>query len=152
MGHYLLHAGSVPWQDQLLYAGLIIAGIAALFCVFWWRRRAARPQQGDFAALASQARLQDALEQQNASPLEDAAQAWQQTQHAMETVKSGVHRALALIYMLLSGLGFLIGLTAVLSSVFRFPDISWGSLLFWLALSAASGWFMRVQWRDLRAK
>jgi hypothetical protein len=152
MGHYLLHAGSVPWQDQLLYAGLIIAAIAALFGVFWWRKRAARPQQGDFAALASQARVQDALDQQNASPLENAAEAWQQTQQAMETVKSGIRRALALVFMLLSGLGFLISLTAVLSTVFRFPDISWGSLLFWLALGAACGWFARVQWRDFRVK
>lgn len=152
MGHYLLHAGSVPWQDQLLYAGLIIAAIAALFGVFWWRKRAARPQQGDFAALASQARLQDALAQQNASPLEDAAEAWQQTQQAMDTLKSGVHRALALVFVMLSGLGLLISLSAVLSTVFRFPDISWGSLLFWLALGVACGWFARVQWRDFRGK
>ena len=96
MGHYLLHAGSVPWQDQLLYAALIVAAIAALFGLFWWRKRASRPRQGDFAALASQARLQDALNQQNASPLDDAAEAWQQTQQAMATVKTGIHRALAL--------------------------------------------------------
>lgn len=152
MGHYLLHAGSVPWQDQLLYAGLIIAAIAALFVLFWWRKRAARPQQGDFAALASQARVQDALNQQNASPLEDAAEAWQQTQQAMDTVKTGIHRALALVFMLLSGLGLLICFIAVLGGAFKFPDIAWGSLLFWLALGAACAWFMRAQWRDLRGK
>ena len=152
MGHYLLHAGQVPWQDQLLYAALIVAAIALLFGVFWWRKRAARPRQGDFAALASQANLQEALAQQNASPLEDAAEAWQQTQEAMATVKSGVHRVLALLFALLSGLGFLISLTAVLGDAFRFPNISWGSLLFWLALGAVCAWFARAQWRDFRGK
>ncbi|WP_294768999.1 hypothetical protein [uncultured Rhodoferax sp.] len=152
MGHYLLHAGSVPWQDQLLYAALIVAAIAALFGLFWWRKRASRPRQGDFAALASQARLQDALNQQNASPLDDAAEAWQQTQQAMATVKTGIHRALALVFMLLSGLGFLISLMAVLSDIFKFPNVAWGSLLFWLALGVACAWFMRAQWRDLRGK
>lgn len=152
MGHYLLHAGSVPWQDQLLYAGLIVAAIAALFGLFWWRKRASRPAQGDFAALATQANVAEALEAQNRSPLADAAQAWEQTQQAMATVKTGVERALALVFVLLSGLGFLISLSAVLSAAFSYPNISWGSLLFWLALGTVCAWFARVQWRDFRGK
>ena len=31
MLHYLLHASEVPWQDQLLYAGIFIAAIALVF-------------------------------------------------------------------------------------------------------------------------
>jgi len=69
MLHYVLHAGSVPWQDQLLYAGLIIAVIAAVFFGLWWRKRASRPQQGDFAALVQQGNVAEALEAQAQSPL-----------------------------------------------------------------------------------
>ena len=152
MGHYLMHAGSVPWQDQLLYAALIVAAIVLVFGLLWWRKRASRPAQGDFAALANQANIADALAAQNRSPLADAAEAWQQTQQAVATVKTGVERALALVFVLLSGLGFLISLTAVLSDAFRFPNISWGSLLFWLALGALCAWFARTQWRDFRGK
>lgn len=152
MGHYLLHAGSVPWQDQLLYAGLILAALVVLFGLLWWRKRASRPAQGDFAALATQANVAEALAAQNRSPLADAAEAWEQTQQAVATVKTGVERALALVFVLLSGLGFLISLTAVLGDAFRFPNISWGSLLFWLALGTVCAWFARVQWHDFRAK
>jgi Flp pilus assembly protein TadB len=152
MGHYLLHAGSVPWQDQLLYAGLILAALVALFGLLWWRKRASRPAKGDFAALATQANVADALAAQDRSPLADAAEAWEQTQQAMATVKTGIERALALVFVLLSGLGFLISLTAVLGAAFSYPNISWGSLLFWLALGAVCAWFARVQWHDFRGK
>lgn len=152
MGHYLLHAGSVPWQDQLLYAGLILVALVALFGVFWWRKRASRPAKGDFAALATHANVAEALAAQDRSPLADAAEAWEQTQQAVATVKTGVERTLALVFVLLSGLGFLISLTAVLSEAFSFPKTSWGSLLFWLALGGVCAWFTRVQWRDFRGK
>ena len=152
MGHYLLHAGSVPWQDQLLYAGLILVALVALFGVFWWRKRASRPAKGDFAALATHANVAEALAAQDRSPLADAAEAWEQTQQAVATVKTGVERTLALVFVLLSGLGFLISLTAVLSEAFSFPKTSWGSLLFWLALGGVCAWFARVQWRDFRGK
>lgn len=152
MGHYLLHAGSVPWQDQLLYAGLILVALVALFGVFWWRKRASRPAKGDFAALATHANVAEALTAQDRSPLADAAEAWEQTQQAVATVKTGVERTLALVFVLLSGLGFLISLTAVLSEAFSFPKTSWGSLLFWLALGGVCAWFARAQWRDFRGK
>lgn len=150
MGHYLLHAGSVPWQDQLLYAGLILAAIAALFGLLWWRKRASRPAQGDFAALATQANVAEALAAQDRSPLADAADAWEQTQSTVQHLQTGVERALALVFVLLSGLGVLISLTAVLSEAFSFPKTSWGSLLFWLALGGVCAWFARAQWRDFR--
>lgn len=152
MGHYLLHAGSVPWQDQLLYAGLILVALAALFGLLWWRKRASRPAKGDFAALATHANVAEALAAQDRSPLADAADAWEQTQSTVKHLQSGVERALALVFVLLSGLGFLISLTAVLSEVFSFPKSSWGSLLFWLALGGVCAWFARVQWRDFRGK
>jgi hypothetical protein len=152
MGHYLLHAGSVPWQDQLLYGGLILVALVALFGVFWWRKRASRPAKGDFAALATQANVAEALAAQDRSPLADAAEAWKQTQQAVATVKTGVERTLALVFVLLSGLGFLISLSAVLSEAFSFPKTSWGSLLFWLVLGAVCAWFARAQWHDFRGK
>ncbi len=152
MGHYLLHAGSVPWQDQLLYAGLILVALVALFGLFWWRKRASRPAKGDFAALATHTNVAEALAAQDRSPLADAADAWEQTQSTVKHLQSGVERALALVFVLLSGLGFLISLTAVLSEVFSFPKTSWGSLLFWLALGGVCAWFARVQWRDFRGK
>ncbi len=151
MGHHLLHAGSVPWQDQLLYAALILGAIALLFGLFWWRRRAARPKAGDFAALAAQANVHEALAAQKATPLDDAAQAWQQTQHTMAQVKSGVERGLALVWALLSGLLFLISISAILSFAWDFPNIAWGTLLFYAVLAVVCGWFTRTQWRDFRA-
>ncbi|MDZ7920409.1 hypothetical protein [Rhodoferax sp.] len=152
MGHYLLHAGSVPWQNQLLYAGLILVALVALFGVFWWRKRASRPAKGDFAALATHANVAEALAAQDRSPLADAAEAWEQTQSTVKQLKSGVERTLALVFVLLSGLGFLISLSAVLSEAFSLPKMSWGSLLFWLVLGAVCAWFARAQWRDFRGK
>ena len=152
MGHYWMHAASVPWQEQLLYGGLILAALVLLFLVFWWRKRASRPAQGDFAALATQANLVEALEAQNRSPLADAADAWQQTQDTVEHLKSGVERGLALVLALLSGLLFLISIMAVLSFAWDYPHIAWGTLLFYTALAVVCGWFTRIQWRDFRAK
>ena len=100
MLHYALHAGSVPWQDQLLYAGIIIAVIAAVFFGLWWRKRASRPRQGDFAALVQQGNVAEAIAAQAQSPLADAADAWQETRHTMDNVKSGVERFLALMFAL----------------------------------------------------
>ena len=38
MGHYGLHATSVPWQDPLLYAALILAAIVCgWFARTQWR-------------------------------------------------------------------------------------------------------------------
>lgn len=150
MGHYWVHAASVPWQDQLLYAGLIVAVMVLLFLVFWWRKRASRPAQGDFAALATHAHVAEALEAQNRSPLVDAAEAWQQTQTTVEHLKSGVERGLALVWALLSGLLCLISVTAVLSFAWDYPDIAWGTLVFYMVLATVCAWFTRVQWRDFR--
>ena len=152
MGHYLMHAGSVPWQDQLLYAGLILAALVALFGLFWWRKRASRPAKGDFAALATQAHVADALTAQDRSPLADAADAWEQTQTTVKHLQSGVERGLALVWAVLSGLLFLISVTAVLSFAWDYPAIAWGTLLFYAVLAVVCGWFMRTQWRDFRAK
>ena len=152
MGHYWLHAASVPWQDQLLYAALILAAIALLFAVFWWRRRAARPARGDFAALATHAHVAQALAAQDASPLDDAAQAWQDTHHTVKKLQSGVERGLALVWALLSGLLFLISVSAVLGFAWDYPAIAWGTLLFYAVLAVVCGWFARTQWRDFRAK
>ncbi|WP_296509413.1 hypothetical protein [Rhodoferax sp.] len=123
MLHYVLHAGSVPWQDQLLYAGLIVAVIAAVFLGLWWRKRATRPQQGDFAALVQQGNVAEALEAQAQSPLADAADAWQEARHTMENVKTGVERFLALLWALLAGLLCLISVSAVVSDVWHFPAV-----------------------------
>ncbi|PIF27089.1 hypothetical protein CLU88_1973 [Acidovorax sp. 56] len=152
MLHYLLHASSVPWQDQLLYAGLIVLTIALIFLGLWWRRRAARPRQGDFAALVEQGNVSQALAAQGQSPLQDAAHAWQQTQHTLQNVKSGVQRFLALIWALLSGLLCAISVSAVISDIWNFPAVNWGLFAFYTALGGVSAWFTRVQWRDFRGR
>ncbi|MDR7379069.1 Flp pilus assembly protein TadB [Rhodoferax ferrireducens] len=151
MLHYLMHAAEHPWQEQLLYAGVFLAAILLLFLVFWWRKRAARPRQGDFAALVQRNSIAEALvEQQQQSPLADAADAWQQTQTALGTVKTGVERALTLVWLLLSGLLCAISILFVLIGLVKFPALNWGLQGFYLALAAVSAWFARAQWRDLR--
>ena len=152
MLHYLLHASTVPWQDQLLYAGLILLAIALVFAGFWWRRRAARPRQGDFAALVAQHNIAQALAAQAESPLKDAADAWQHTQHTMEQVRSGVERALALILALLSGLLCAISVSAVISDVWNFPAVDWSLFAFYAGLGGVCAWFTRVQWRSFRGQ
>ena len=152
MLHYLLHASSVPWQDQLLYAGLIVLTIALIFLGLWWRRRAARPRQGDFAALVEQGNVSQALVAQGQSPLQDAAHAWQLTQHTLQNVKSGVQRFLALIWALLSGLLCAISVSAVISDIWNFPAVNWGLFAFYTALGSVCAWFTRVQWRDFRGR
>ena len=148
MLHYLFHASTVPWQDQLLYAGLIVAIIALVFGGLWWRKRAARPRQGDFAALAEQGNVAQAA----ASPLQDAADAWQQTQRTLEHAKSGVQRVLALMLALLSGLLCAISISAVIGYAWKFPAVDWGLLAFYAVLGAVCAWFTRVQWRDFRGR
>jgi Flp pilus assembly protein TadB len=150
MLHYLFHASTVPWQDQLLYAGLIVSIIALVFGGLWWRKRAARPRQGDFAALVKQGNV--AQEQAAASPLQDAAEAWQQTQRTLENAKSGVQRLLALVLALLSGLLCAISVSAVISYAWKFPAVDWGLLAFYAVLGAVCAWFTRVQWRDFRGR
>nr|WP_315465537.1 hypothetical protein [uncultured Rhodoferax sp.] len=152
MLHYLLHAGTVPWQDQLLYAGLIAVFIAAVFFGLWWRKRAARPQEGDFAALVQQGSVAEALEAQVQSPLADAAEAWQATRHTMQNVKTGVERFLALVWALLSGLLFSISVSAVIGFAWDFPAVDWSLLAFYGVLGVVTGWFTRVQWRDFRGQ
>jgi hypothetical protein len=152
MLHYAMHASSVPWQDQLLYAGLIVAAFIAVFLGLWWRRRAARPKQGDFAALVQQGNVAEALAAQDQSPLMDAADAWQETRHTMENVKTGVERFLALIWALLSGLLCAISVSAVVSFAWDIPDVDWGLLAFYTVLGSVCAWFTRVQWRDFRGR
>ena len=152
MLHYLLHASTVPWQDQLLYAGLILLAIAVVFRGFWWRRRAARPRQGDFAALVEKHNIAQALAAQADSPLKDAADAWQQTRHTMEQVKSGVERSIALILALLSGLLCAISVSAVISDVWHFPAVDWSLFAFYAGLGGVCAWFTRVQWRSFRGQ
>lgn len=151
MLHYLMHASEYSWQEQLLYAGLFVAALVLLFVFFWWRKRATRPRQGDFAALVQRNSIAEALvEQQQQSPLADAADAWQQTQTALGTVKTGVERALALVWLLLSGLLCAISILFVLIGLVKFPALNWGLQGFYLALAAVCAWFARAQWRDLR--
>ncbi len=69
----------------------------------------------------------------------------------MAQVKSGVERGLALVWALLSGLLFLISVCAILSFAWDFPNIAWGTLLFYAVLAVVCGWFTRTQWRDFRA-
>ncbi len=152
MLHYVLHAYTVPWQDQLLYAGLILAIIALVFGGLWWRKRAARPRQGDFAALVEQRNVALALAAQAESPLQDAADAWQQTRHTLENVKSGVERFLALVWALLSGLLCTISVSAVISDLWSFPAVDWGLFAFYAVLGGVCAWFARVQWRDFRGR
>ena len=152
MLHYVLHAGSVPWQDQLLYAGLIIAFIAAVFFGLWWRKRARRPQHGDFAALVQQGNIAEALEAQAQSPLADAADAWQETRKTMQNAKTGVERFLALIWALLSGVLCLISALAVASDIWHLPTVDWALFAFYAALGVVTGWFTRDQWRVFRGR
>lgn len=152
MLHYVLHASSVSWQDQLLYAGILVAVLVLVFLGLWWRRRAARPRQGDYSALVEQGNLAQALQAQAQTPLEDATQAWQDTREAMDKVKTGVERTLALLFSLLSGLLFLISVAAVVSSVWKFPAIDGPTFALFAVLAAVSGWFARVQWRDFRGR
>ncbi|BEU95406.1 hypothetical protein ACDW_11110 [Acidovorax sp. DW039] len=152
MLHYLLHASEVPWQDQLLYAGIFVAAIALVFLVLWWRRRAAHPRRGDFAALVEQPDVAQALAAQEESPLSDAAHAWQQTRHTMANVKTGVERFLALIWALLSGLLCAISVSAVISDLWKFPAVDWRLFAFYAVLGVVSAWFTRVQWRDFRGR
>jgi hypothetical protein len=152
MLHYVLHAGSVPWQDQLLYAGLIVAFVAAVFISLWWRRRSARPQKGDFAALVQQGNVAQALEAQAQSPVADAMGAWQETRQTMDKVKTGVARVLALIWALLSGLLCLISVVAVISDLWHFPAVDGALFVFYLVLGGVTAWFARVQWRDFRGR
>lgn len=153
MLHYLFHASTVPWQDQLLYAGLILAAIALVFGGLWWRKRAARPRQGDFAALVEQGNVAQALTAQAAaSPLEEAAHAWQQTRHAMDSAKSGVQRLLALMLALLSGLLCSISVSAVIGYARKFPAVDWGLFAFYAVLGGVCAWFTRAQWRDFRGR
>ena len=152
MLHYVFHASTVPWQDQLLYAGIILVTIALVFGGFWWRKRAARPRQGDFAALVEQNNVAKALAEQAESPLKDAADAWQQTRHTMENVKSGVERVLALALALLSGLLCAISVSAVIGYVWDFPAVDWGLFAFYAVLGGVCAWFTRVQWRDFRGR
>ena len=152
MLHYLLHASTVPWQDQLLYAGLILLAIVVVFGGFWWRRRAARPRPGDFAALVEKHNIAQALAAQAESPLKDAADAWQQTQHTMEQVKYGVERSIALILALLSGLLCAISVSAVISDVWHFPVVDWSLFAFYAGLGGVCAWFTRVQWRSFRGR
>ena len=152
MLHYVLHASEVPWQDQVLYAALVLATIAVVFLGLWWRKRAARPKRGDFAALVEQPNVAQALAAQDESPLNDAAQAWQQTQHTMAQVKTGVERVLALILALLSGLLCAISVSAVISDLWRFPAVNWQLFAFYAVLGGVCAWFTRVQWRVFRAR
>lgn len=152
MLHYVLHASEVPWQDQLLYAGIFIAAIALVFLALWWRRRAARPRRGDFAALVEQRDVAQALAAQEESPLNDAAHAWQQTRQTMANVKTGVERFLALIWALLSGLLCAISVSAVISDLWKFPAVDWRLFAFYAVLGVVSAWFTRVQWRDFRGR
>lgn len=152
MLHYLLHTSTVPWQDQLLYAGLILLAIALVFGGFWLRGRAARPRQGDFAALVEKHNIAQALAAQADSPLKDAADAWQQTRHTMEQVKSGVERSIALILALLSGLLCAISVSAVISDVWHFPAVDWSLFAFYAGLGGVCAWFTRVQWRSFRGQ
>jgi Flp pilus assembly protein TadB len=136
----------------MLYAGILIAGLALVFFFWWWRKRAARTRQGDFAALVEQRDAAQALAAQAESPWTDAAQAWQQTKHTMENVKTGVERSLALIWALLSALLCAISMAAVVSDLWKFPAINWGSFAFYAVLAAVCAWFTRLQWRDFRGR
>ncbi|TAF68897.1 MAG: hypothetical protein EAZ54_14700 [Curvibacter sp.] len=102
--------------------------------------------------MVQQGNVAEALEAQAQSPLADAADAWQETRHTMENVKTGVERFLALIWSLLSGLLFLICVSAVFGFAWDFPEVDWGMLAFYTALSGVTGWFTKVQWRDFRGR
>lgn len=150
MLHYWMHAAAHPWWEQLLYAGLIITAVVLLFLILWWRKRAARPRQGDFAALVQRQSIAGALAEQQQSPLADAADAWQQTQTALGTVKTGVERVLALVWCLLSGLLCAISTLYIVGAVWDFPAVNWGLFAFYAVLGTVCAWFARLQWRDLR--
>ena len=108
--------------------------------------------QGDFAALVQQGNVAEAIAAQAQSPLADAADAWQETRHTMDNVKSGVERFLALMFALLSGLLCVISVTAVIGYVWDFPAVDWGLLAFYAALGCVTAWFTRAQWRDFRGQ
>lgn len=152
MLHYVLHASSVPWQDQLLYAALFIAAVVLIFLGFWWRKRAARPKQGDFAAMVAQNNIAQAAAGQKQSAAADALEAVEQTRATMATVKSGIERTISLVWAFLAGVLFLIGLLAVLVGLRGFPSIDWGLEGFFAVVMVASGWFARASWRDFRGR
>ena len=152
MLHYIVHAGSVPWQEQLRWMAGILLVISALFLFFWWRRRARRPARGDFAALAQAPQIQAALAAQQATAGQDAAAAWQQTQDTLQTAQRTAERGLALVFCLLSGMAcFFTGLMVLFSVTEGWSGVSWGTLLVGV-LFPLTGWFARVQWREFRGQ
>lgn len=152
MLHYITHAGSVPWQEQLRWMLGILLVISALFLFFWWRRRARRPARGDFAALAQAPQIQAALAAQQTTAGQDAAAAWQQTQDTLQTVRRTTERTLALVFCLLAGMGcFITGLMGAMAFTAGWSGLSWGALLLW-SLCVFCGWFTRVQWREFRGQ
>lgn len=152
MLHYIVHAGSVPWQEQLRWIAVILLVIAAVFLFFWWRRRARRPARGDFAALAQAPVIQAALAAQQTTAGQDAAAAWQQTQTTLQTAQRTVERGLALVFCLLAAMAcFLTGLMVLFSLTEGWSGASWGTLLVGV-LFPLTGWFARVQWREFRGK
>lgn len=152
MLHYITHAGSVPWQEQLRWMLGILLCIAALFLFFWWRRRSSRPARGDFAALAQAPQVQAALIAQQTSAGEDAAAAWQQTQTTLHSAQRAAERGPAIVFCLLSGMAcFFTGLMALTSLAGGWAGVSWGTLLVWV-LFPLTGWFARVQWREFRGR
>ncbi|WP_143227230.1 MULTISPECIES: hypothetical protein [unclassified Acidovorax] len=102
--------------------------------------------------MVAQHNIAQALAAQAESPLKDAADAWQHTQHTMEQVRSGVERALALILALLSGLLCAISVSAVISDVWNFPAVDWSLFAFYAGLGGLCAWFTRVQWRIFRGR
>lgn len=131
----------------------MVTAIAVIFVGFWWRKRAARPRQGDFAALVEQDNVAQALAAQAQSPLNDAADAWQQTQQTMQNVKTGVERFLALVLALLSGLLCAISVSAVVGFLWKLPAAGgWGLFTFYAVLGGVCAWFTRLQWRIFRGR
>mgnify|MGYP001756730186 FL=1 len=152
MLHYILHAGRVPWQEQLGWAAGILLVIAVLFLGFWWRRRAGRPAPNDFAALAQSAQIQTTLKAQQTTHGQDAAAAWEQTQSTLRTAQRTAERGLALLFCLLSAITCLLtGLMTLLSLSDGWVGLGWGHL-FVAVLFPLTGWFARVQWREFRGQ
>ncbi|MBT0571080.1 hypothetical protein KIK84_12140 [Curvibacter sp. CHRR-16] len=152
MLHYVLHAGSVPWQDQLLYAALFIAAVVLIFLGFWWRKRALRPKRGDFAAMVAQNNIAQAAAGQEPSAVADAVEAFEQTRDTMNTVKSGIERTLSLLWAFLAGLLCLISTLAVVFGLRGFPHIDWGVEGFFAVVMVVCAWFTRASWRDFRGQ